>query len=148
LITSEQNNEINEKLLDIESENEKSKELRRFSKEEENIKLATKLFETQEKENLEKSRLSDEIAQRKNRQELMAILEGKGISTQLEEAKATLNITIDTILSGEEAEKQLQKKVADYIANKQFEHLKNEVDDFFDNKSKTELIPSEQYQLS
>jgi Domain of unknown function (DUF4407) len=148
LITSEQNNEINEKLLDIESENEKNKELRRFSKEEENIKLATKLFKTQEEENLEKLRISDEIAQDKNRQELMAILQGKGISVQLEEAKATLNITIDTILSGEEAEKQLQKKVADYIANKQFEHLKNEVDDFFDNKTKTEFMPSEQYHLS
>lgn len=134
LSASEKNNDINERLLDIQTENDKRKEIRNSSVEEERLKVATNFFEAQQKEDLEKLKIKEEINQKQKEEELLSLLKGKEISQQLEEAKATYNITIDTILRGEEAEKQLQKKVADYIANKQFEHLKKEIDSFFEKQ--------------
>lgn len=137
LSASEKNNDINERLLDIQTENEKRKEVRNSNLEEERIKMATKIIKAQQQEDFERAKIKDEISQRQNEQELSALLKGQEVSQQLEEAKATYNITVDTILRGEEAEKQLQKKVADYIANKQFEHLKSEIDEFFSNQQNT-----------
>lgn len=134
LSVSEKNNEINQRLLDLKNENDKKEKLRNLSLEEESLKVATKLFEAQQQEDFERTKIEEETTQKKKEQELLALLNGQEINQQLEETKATYNITVDTIRSGAEAEKQLQKKLADYIANKQFEHLKTEVDDFFRNK--------------
>lgn len=134
LSASEKNNQINERLLDIQAENDKKKEERTQLVKEVRLKQETKSFEIQQQQDFEKAKINDEMLQKQREQELLALLKGQEVSQQLQEAKATFNITVDTILRGEEAEKQLQKKVAYYIADKQFEYLKKEIDNFFDSQ--------------
>jgi hypothetical protein len=138
LSASEKNNEINERLLDVQNENAKSQEIRNVSLEEAKQKAATLIYEIQQKENLVQSNVEEDINLKRKEQELLAILKSQEISEQLEEAKATYNISLDTIAKGEAAEKALQKKVADYISNKQFEQLKKEIDDFFETPKEVE----------
>lgn len=128
------NNEINEELLSIMLQNEINNDKRKSLLEQERRRLNTLLFEAEKEQEIERLRIEGEISKKQKEQELLTILQTQEISQQLEEAKATYNITIDTIHKGEGAEKQLQKKVADYIAEKQFEHLKSEIDKFFDNQ--------------
>jgi hypothetical protein len=135
LLVSEKNNVINEKLLDIQNDNEKSKENRDSYLEEERLKVATNFFEAQQIQDFEKLKIQEALAKSVKEQELSTLLKVQEISQKLEEVKANYNITVDTIKSGEVAEKQLQKKVADYIADKQFNHLKKEIDDFFNNQN-------------